>query len=241
MNTAWQNPEVARHFLDERRAAVPYGADQVTLMVRLVEHLRPEPGRALDLGCGDGLLARALLERFSDASAALVDHSAPMLERARAAMAEYGSRVSIHHGDLAQPLRFIIGDGPFDVVVSGYAIHHLPDERKRFLYGEIFGLLTPGGVFVNVEHVQSVTPRGEALWDRLMVEHLARHSGKPEAQVEAEYHGRLDRADNILAPLETQLAWLREIGFAEVDCYFKWLELAVFAGVRPMPDPLGKV
>jgi hypothetical protein len=66
-----------------------------------------------------------------------------------------------------------------------------------------------------------------------MVEHITRYTGKPEAQVAADYHGRLDRADNILAPLETQLGWLREIGYAEVDCYFKWLELAVFAGVRP--------
>lgn len=239
MNTAWQNPEVARHFIEERRAAVPYGTDQLTLMVRLVEHFRREPARVLDLGCGDGLLARALLGRFPNASAVLVDHSEPMLDQARACMAGYGSRVTIYNGDLAQALGVAVGSDPFDAIVSGYAIHHLPDERKRSLYAEIFQLLAAGGVFVNVEHVQSATPRGEALWDRLMVEHLAHHSGRPQEQVAAEYHGRLDRADNILAPLETQLAWLREIGFAEVDCYFKWLELAVFAGVRPPVSAAG--
>jgi hypothetical protein len=50
LNTAWQNAEVARHFLDERRAAVPYGADQLKLMVQLIEQFGPEPGRVLDLG-----------------------------------------------------------------------------------------------------------------------------------------------------------------------------------------------
>jgi hypothetical protein len=51
--------------------------------------------------------------------------------------------------------------------------------------------------------------------------------------VEAEYCGRPDKADNILERVEVQVEWLREIGFLHADCYFKWLELAVFGGVKP--------
>ena len=44
---------------------------------------------------------------------------------------------------------------------------------------------------------------------------------------------RPDKADNILERVEEQVKWLREIGFDHADCYFKFLELAVFGGVKP--------
>src|SRR5205823_9928293 len=121
----------------------------------------------------------------------------------------------------------------FDAVVSGYCIHHLPDERKREIYDEIFQRLAPGGVFVHAEHVASATPALEALFNDAMSEHLyhrRRENGEAVTleEVLEQYLDRPDRAANLLAPLETQLAWLREIGFAEVDCYWKWFELAIF-------------
>ena len=42
--------------------------------------------------------------------------------------------------------------------------------------------------------------------------------------------------DNILAPVGDQCDWLREIGFEDVDCYFKIFELAVFGGRKPKRD-----
>lgn len=38
---------------------------------------------------------------------------------------------------------------------------------------------------------------------------------------------------NQLASVERQLDWLRRIGFADVDCHWKWLELALLGGRRP--------
>ena len=110
--------------------------------------------------------------------------------------------------------------------------HHLPHPRKRALYGEIHELLAPGGLFVNVEHVASASPELESLFAEKYVEQLAARTGRPLETVAQEYHTRPDKADNILESLETQLGWLREIGFRHVDCAFKWLELAVFCGVR---------
>ena len=118
------------------------------------------------------------------------------------------------------------------MAISGFAIHHLPGARKRSPYEEINRLLAPGGMFVNLEHLASVTPGLESLFDVLYVDNQARATCKLREQVERDYFNRPDKADNQLAPVETQLAWLRDVGFGHVDCYFKWLELALFGGVK---------
>jgi ubiquinone/menaquinone biosynthesis C-methylase UbiE len=218
--------------VDERRRLVPYGGDQLRMLLQVVEQFHPSPQLILDLGCGDGILARTVLELHPEARAILLDHSEPMLERAQEACASYGNRCLVLWADLSEPLAPHLAEARPDLIISGYAIHHLPHDRKRALYAEIFELLPPGGLFVHLEHVASATPAVEALFDRLYIDHLTAGRGLPREQVEAEYHGRPDKADNRLLALESQLEWLREIGFQNVDCYFKWLELAVFGGTR---------
>jgi SAM-dependent methyltransferase len=160
-----------------------------------------------------------------------------MLGRAGEAMRPFSGRCEIRHGDLSDPLPPQVGVGPFDLIVSGLAIHHLPTARKRSLYGEIFDLLAPGGLFVNVEHVASATPELEAVHDGAYIDHIAAVTGRDRAEVEREYHARPDKADNLLDTVEAQVGWLRQVGFGQADCHFKWWELAVFAGVRPPVRP----
>ena len=135
-----------------------------------------------------------------------------MLREARRRFADEESVEIVEH-DLNHPLP---GKGSFDAVVSSIAIHHLANERNRTLYAEIFDLLEPGGVFLNLERVASPTPNLRRRFHAAMG-----HDHDPE-----------DPSDRLL-DLETQLFWLREIGFADVDCFWKWLELALLGGVKP--------
>jgi SAM-dependent methyltransferase len=178
----------------------------------LLEHLPREAVRILDLGTGDGrLLARLQADRPEMAGVG-VDFSEVMLPAASERFAG-DDRIDLVEHDLAQSLPEI---GRFDAVVSSFAIHHLEHERKRSLYGEVFALLEPDGVFANFEHVASATPRlHEAFFAAV---------GEP---LENE-----DPSDRTL-DVETQLGWLREIGFDDVDCYWKWLEMALLIGVKP--------
>ena len=160
-----------------------------------------------------------------------------MLEQARTRLERFQERAVTVEADLSTPAWLSSVPGPFDAVVSSFAIHHLPHERKRALYAEILQLLTPGGLFVNIEHVASPTPRIEALFDAAMTEHLflrRRERGEEVTleQVYRDYLNRPDRAANILALVEDQCAWLRQLGFREVDCFWKFFELAIFGGCK---------
>jgi tRNA (cmo5U34)-methyltransferase len=232
----WQTQEVATAFLEDVRGALP-GADlQLEVMGKIVELWSPRVSRILDVGCGDGILGRRLLERFPAARVTFIDFSEPMLTAVRDKVAS-SPRATVLKADFSEPswLNALADKNPFDVVVSGFAIHHQPDARKRRLYAEIHANLSPGGVFLNLEHVASATDSGEKLFDDFLVDHLLRFhkSRKPDTtrqEIETKHHNRPDKKENILAPVDLQCEWLRQIGFQDVDCFFKVFELALFGG-----------
>jgi tRNA (cmo5U34)-methyltransferase len=230
----WQGGALVRTYLQDIRAGIPYGVEQIEIALRVAASLQPSVTRILDLGCGDGIVGRAARQTWPEALLTLVDFSEPMLAAARRRFVD-SNDVALIHADFGEPgwVERIRDRSPFDLVLSAYAIHHQPDHRKRALYGEIVDLLATGGVFINIEHVQSATPRISAIWDQLLVERLMQqHPDRDPAVVQREYAKRPDRAANRLAPIEIQLEWLRELGLSDVDCYFKVLELAVFGGQK---------
>jgi SAM-dependent methyltransferase len=178
----------------------------------LLEHVPQDVRRILDLGTGDGRLLALLKIDRPEASGTALDFSPTMLEAVRKRFTG-DITVEIVEHDLDKPLPRL---GDFDAVVSSFAIHHCSHERKRSLYAEVFALLEPGGVFCNLEHVASPTP---ALHERF----LKTIGYTPETE----------DPSNQLLDVETQLGWLREIGFIDVDCYWKWLELALLIGFKP--------
>jgi tRNA (cmo5U34)-methyltransferase len=200
----WRGAEKVADYRS-RADAIPHRLEGEAVLVEL---LPEQVERVLDLGCGDGRLLGIVREARPEALGVGLDFSPPMLEAARERFAEDGAVQFLSH-DLAQPLPEL---GSFDLVVSSFAIHHLEHERKRVLYGEVLALLEHGGVFCNLEHVSSPT-------GRLHVEHL-------------DLVGVPEDPSNRLLDVETQLTWLRELGFGDVDCLWKWRELALLFGRR---------
>jgi len=232
----WQTKKLTHTFLEGVRGAIP-GADlQLAVIGKIADRWCVTPKRILDLGCGNGILGQFLLARFLSANGLFLDFSDPMLDAARKNVGSLPN-ATVAKADFASPRWHDVArpHGPFDIVVSGFAIHHLPDKRKRDLYIEVFSLLTPGGIFLNLEHVSSATEAGQELFEDFFVDHLYDFHSRSDADVNRktiadEYYNRTDKKENILAPVQDQCDWLRQIGFADVDCFFKVFELALFGG-----------
>ena len=204
----WQSAQYACAYL-ERADRIPHrAAGESTLL----EEIPPFTTRVLDLGSGDGRLLDLVLRSRPAARGVALEFSPVMLDRLKARFGG-GSRVEIidHNLELSLPAL-----GTFDVVVSSFAIHHLEHARKRDLYGEIWVLLEPGGVFCNLEHVASASPEAH--------EQFLQAMGTSPAE---------EDPSNKLLDVHTQLDWLRGIGFSHVDCYWKWRELALLVGRKP--------
>jgi SAM-dependent methyltransferase len=180
--------------------------------------LLPEgPISLLDLGCGDGrLAATALRARPTLRRVVAADCSAPMLDRARSRFAD-DTRVSVREWDLNRSIGPL---GRFDLITSGFAIHHLEDGRKRSLLAEVAAQLHPDGLFANLEVVASPTPELHAEFLALI--------GRPE-----------DDPEDRLVEVSTQLDWMRAAGLVQVDCMWKWRGFALLVGRAPVGAPTG--
>jgi tRNA (cmo5U34)-methyltransferase len=94
----------------------------------------------LDLGVGTGVTSQRVLTQHPDARLVGVDESSAMLEHARRALPDADLRTA----RLEDPLP----EGPFDLVVSALAVHHLDGPGKADLFRRVAGVVVPGGRFV---------------------------------------------------------------------------------------------
>jgi trans-aconitate methyltransferase len=154
--------------------------------------------RVLDLGTGTGVTAQRVAEHHPSAEIVGIDESPAMLDRARRALPKADFRVARLEAELPA--------GPFDLVVSALAVHHLDARQKADLFARVARALRPGGRFV--------------LGDVIIPE--------DPAHVVTPVDGEQDQPST----LADQLRWLADAGFA---AHTAWLEgdLAVLVGDLP--------
>jgi tRNA (cmo5U34)-methyltransferase len=205
----WTDPEHALRFL-ARRDHIPHRAEGREVLVELVRE--PRVTRVLDLGTGDGDALALVLSAHPGASGVGVDFQEAMLGRARERFADQPVEIITHNLEDRLPANL----GRFDLVISSFALHHLVPARQKSIYAEVFDLLEPGGRFANLEHVLSATPE-------LHVEFLHAIGTTPEQD---------DPSNQLVLP-EELLQYLRDAGFENVECFWRWRELALLSGTKP--------
>jgi tRNA (cmo5U34)-methyltransferase len=229
--TPWQQDQTAANFLDQRRTLLPLLDIQEETIGHLLTRGGRQISRIIDLGGGDGAMTRLALKYAPQAEAVLVDFSEPMLARAKERASAGGYRCTVVRADMRQDgwQSELESQTGYDLAISGLAIHHLSSQRKRELFAEVFALLAPGGMFLNMEIVAIQGPL-EGLFEEQMranAKHAAHEHGHPEQHID--FDGDEDRPDSV----EDQLCWLREAGFAQAEVHFKWAEAAILGAIKP--------
>ena len=165
----------------------------------------------LDLGTGTGETLARVLPRHPEARVVGVDESARMLDGARERLADYD--VTLQVADLLHPLP----SGPFDLVVSALAVHHLDGPGKATLFARVAAVLRAGGRFVLGDVV------------------LLPGEGEDEAGAGAEAGAAvipLTEGWDKPSTVAEQLGWLEEAGFA-ASLLWQQDDLALFVGDLP--------
>ena len=207
---------------DLRRRLIPCFDDFYGTALKLIEEWQTAPSiDVLDVGAGTGLFSAMVLARYPVGRICLLDGSAGMLEQARARLPAE-DRVECRLADMASA---DLG-GQWDLIVSALAIHHLSDGTKRDLYQRIRLALKPGGLFVNAEQIAGPNQIADERYARIWLEQI-RQLGVTEQEIgKAQERMSYDKC----APLTSQLQWLTDAGFSDVDCSFKAWRFAVFSG-----------
>ena len=227
MNDAKRNPiqarfdEIASKYDSQRRKLIPCFDDYYQIAASLIPRESKAP-HILDLGAGTGLFSSLVSAQHPDASFTLIDLSEGMLDIAKE---RFGADNPNFNYIVADYSRFDYADS-YDCIISSLSIHHLEEHEKYELYHRIFKLLKPGGVFVNADQVLGSSPFLENLYRSDWESKIEATDLSREALQAAYERTKLDK----MATLDHQLNWLREAGFVDVNCVYKYYNFVVMHG-----------
>jgi len=206
--TEWSNHQHVLNYL-EAADVIPHRSEGETV---LIDSIPINAKRILDIGTGDGRLIKLIKSSLSQNTEVVALDVSPIMIKAIKDNFPNDSSVKVIEHDLDLPLPEI---GYFDAIISGFAIHHLTHKRKHTLYEEIYDMLYPSGVFCNLDHVSSPS--------------VEQH--KRFLKTVSQANKNEDNTNRLLS-VEKQLQWFRDIGFVDVECYWKWLEFALLIGYK---------
>ena len=229
---SWKEEDRVADYVERMDSREAERRDVYRLLAQLVPAEPDAPIRILDVGSGYGPVATACLDAFPNATAVGLDVSDAMMEAGRPRMARFGERFAYVHGDFADgalPPQAVEA-GPFDLVVSARAIHHLPANLMAGLYASVYAALNPGGTFFNLD---TASPETDFLHETMR--RIRRSEGEPrpermERTPEQAAHDALHHHRD--ATLARHLEWLKAAGFAHVDCFWKRLASALVGGYK---------
>lgn len=231
----WKSDEIVANWAAEAAARERNHGAQWRLMARLLPFDELAEATFLDLGAGTGAASRAILERHPQATAILADFSPEMMGAGEAELRPFAGRYGYVEFDMLAGAWPTAIPAVVDAVVTSLCVHHLPDERKRSLFGEIFQRLRPAGWYLNYDPVRAADPVVTATWTRLIDEddpEAARKRTHRTTEEQARYENHV----RYIGPLDTQLDYLRSAGFHGVDVWWKRLDYVIFGGYRPEPS-----
>jgi tRNA (cmo5U34)-methyltransferase len=222
--------KVKQHFEQEAhefdaiiRRLIPYYEQMLDALVVTLPFTQSQPIHVIDLGCGTGTIARRIKDVYPHAQITCVDIAEKMLQIAQTKLGNDGdARYQLANFEAYE------FDSAYDVAVSSLALHHLvSDDDKIKFYRKIHASLNPGGVFYNADVILGSNSHLQARYMEKWREYMRLQVSVEE--IEQKWIPQHYDEDHP-AKLMSQLAWLRDIGFAEVDVVWKYYNFAVYGG-----------
>lgn len=225
-------------------------SERFVTIIRLIRETQQPVSSVLDLGCGTGSLILSVLEAFPEATVTGIDFDPTLLWLAEARLSHYAKRSNIILADLRDAAWLKTVEPPFDAVVSATALHWFRPEHLSALYQQIFGIMRPGGLFLNADHAGSESPQIQIAWEKHREEMLARETdpyrddwdgfwnaytralGLDINQIHQRVIGGWEGGVEEGLPLFWHFDKLRESGFIAVDCFWRSDCDAIYGGLK---------
>ncbi len=219
--------------------AIPNGDQAMETMVALLRRKSPCLRRFADLGSIGGDLGLLLLEEFPLSEGVHLHFVDCVVAEPRHADYQiHGERVEHLTMSLEEPqwVREVRDRGPFEVIVSGTTFHRQSDLRKWRSFREIYDLLQPGGIFLNLDYVSTASEASQELFQDTVAAKRRATGVWPEHPHEDGHQTTelvCSCGKSSPAPAELQCDWLRQMGYEEVEVFTKYLGVGLFGGTRP--------
>lgn len=203
-----------------RKQAIPNMDIYYNTVIKLTENY--EKPEILDLGAGTGILTELLHKQHPQSNITLFDLSPEMLNVAKDKFKDKKFKYIE-----ANYLKYEFTE-KYDVVVSSLSIHHLTDEEKKTLYSKIYDILKPNGIFINADQVYGATEYTEKIYKNQDETHLSKQNIPEEEKDILRNRRKLDKPSTLLDTIK----WYDEIGYKNVDIYYKYYRYFVIAGEK---------
>jgi tRNA (cmo5U34)-methyltransferase len=212
------------HYYLPRKKLIPCFDDFYRMAIEAIPFASHEPFAVLDLDAGTGLMAEMVAAKYPAYRIDLMDIAEDMLTEAK-------KRLKLYQNSF----RFITGDYSvmsvhhrYELVMSALSIHHLEAAAKRDLFGKIFAHLTTDGIFISADQVAGDTEIIDRIF-RSSWNEAVLAKGARTAKLNAAFERMEEDRTSILSE---HVRWLRQAGFAEVNCWYKNYSFAVVSSSK---------
>jgi tRNA (cmo5U34)-methyltransferase len=223
--------KIKQHFEEEAqefdaiiRRLIPNYEQMLDALITALPFNQCQPIRVVDLGCGTGTIAKRIKNAYPLAQVTCVDIAEKMLQIAQVKLGEPGDDLRYQLANF-EDYEF---DVTYDVAVSSLALHHLiSDDDKIKFYKKIYACLALGGVFYNADVILGSSSDLQERYMEKWREYMSLQVSVEE--IEQKWMPQHYDEDHP-ASLMSQLAWLQDMGFEEVDVVWKYYNFSVYGG-----------
>ncbi|ASQ90468.1 methyltransferase type 11 [Prosthecochloris sp. GSB1] len=212
----------AREYDSARKQLIPCFDEFYGTALDLIWATKTDNIKVLDLGAGTGLFASLVSQRLPNAELTLCDISSAMLDEARNRFRNSRNKVEY----LAADYSIEVIPGQYDLIISALSIHHLSDAEKEELFKRLFRALNNGGLFINADQVLGETARIEEMYRKTWLRQVKENGVSDSTLASALERMKEDK----MSTLSSQLSWMKNAGFADVNCWYKNYSFAVYSG-----------